>query len=217
MGARSLELFSSKHNRTSYPLCQNNIGSVDQLFNEFIECNAARCTARREDAHRIVVRALGSSRFGKELGVLGSGMPTRCGAGALRDCAHGDVPALSFCWLFPEVSEPIRGHFGVSHRVLDVLVPEVVLQRAGVVAIVGNRACRSPMPALLRDYRRCQPIVQSQRPCCSVQVSSCGLDNCAGNEVHGARYFGTAPYQASSSPARLTPSIIASRSCVNGS
>ena len=38
----------------------------------------------------------------------------------------------------PKVLEPIGRHFGVSDRVLDVLVPEVVLQGARVVAIVGE-------------------------------------------------------------------------------
>ena len=36
----------------------------------------------------------------------------------------------------PKVLEPIGRHFGVSDRVLDVLVPEVVLQGPGVMAIV---------------------------------------------------------------------------------
>ena len=38
----------------------------------------------------------------------------------------------------PKVLEPVGRHFGVSDRVLDVLVPEVVLQGARVVAIVGE-------------------------------------------------------------------------------
>ena len=38
----------------------------------------------------------------------------------------------------PKVLEPVGRHFGVSDRVLDVLVPEVVLQGPGVVAIVGE-------------------------------------------------------------------------------
>jgi len=51
MGARPLELFSSKHSRTNYPLCQNNIGfEADQLFNEFIECNGARFNANSCEA-----------------------------------------------------------------------------------------------------------------------------------------------------------------------
>src|SRR6516164_6206442 len=36
----------------------------------------------------------------------------------------------------PKVLEPVGRHFGVSDRVLDVLVPEVVLQGPGVMAIV---------------------------------------------------------------------------------
>ena len=38
----------------------------------------------------------------------------------------------------PKVLEPVGRHFGVSDRVLNVLVPEVVLQGARVVAIVGQ-------------------------------------------------------------------------------
>src|SRR5262245_65009473 len=40
--------------------------------------------------------------------------------------------------LAPKILEPVWRHFGVSDRVLDVLVPEVVLQRPRVVAIVGE-------------------------------------------------------------------------------
>jgi hypothetical protein len=38
--------------------------------------------------------------------------------------------------ILPEVLKPIRRQLGVSHRVLDVLVPEIVLQRAGIDALV---------------------------------------------------------------------------------
>ena len=36
----------------------------------------------------------------------------------------------------PKVLESVGRHFGVPDRVLDVLVPEVVLQGPGVVAII---------------------------------------------------------------------------------
>jgi hypothetical protein len=36
----------------------------------------------------------------------------------------------------PEILEPGRRQLGVAHSMLDVLVPEVGLQRAGVVTIV---------------------------------------------------------------------------------
>ena len=39
--------------------------------------------------------------------------------------------------LSPEILEPIHRHLGVAHRVLDILVAELVLQRSGVVAIIG--------------------------------------------------------------------------------
>jgi hypothetical protein len=38
----------------------------------------------------------------------------------------------------PKVLESVGRHFGVPDRVLNVLVPEVVLQRPRVVAIVGE-------------------------------------------------------------------------------
>ena len=38
----------------------------------------------------------------------------------------------------PKVLEPVWRHFGVPDRVLNVLVPEVVLQGPCVVAIVGE-------------------------------------------------------------------------------
>ena len=38
----------------------------------------------------------------------------------------------------PKVLEPVGCHLGVPDRVLDVLVPEVVLQGPGVVAVVGQ-------------------------------------------------------------------------------
>ena len=38
----------------------------------------------------------------------------------------------------PKVLEPVGRHFGVSDRVLDVLVPEVVLQGSRIVTIIGE-------------------------------------------------------------------------------
>src|SRR5262249_60375356 len=40
--------------------------------------------------------------------------------------------------LAPKILEPVGRHFGVSDRVLNVLVPEVVLQSPCVVAIIGE-------------------------------------------------------------------------------
>ena len=39
---------------------------------------------------------------------------------------------------FPEIVEAGGAQFAVAHRVLDVAVPEVRLQRAGIVAVVGE-------------------------------------------------------------------------------
>jgi hypothetical protein len=38
----------------------------------------------------------------------------------------------------PEVTEAVEGKLGVANRVLNILVPEIVLQRSGVVAIIGE-------------------------------------------------------------------------------
>ena len=38
----------------------------------------------------------------------------------------------------PKILEPVGRHFGVPDRVLDVLVPEVMLQGPRVVAVVGQ-------------------------------------------------------------------------------
>src|SRR5262245_64839750 len=38
----------------------------------------------------------------------------------------------------PKILESVRRHFGVPDRVLDVLVPEVMLQGPRVVAIIGQ-------------------------------------------------------------------------------
>ena len=48
--------------------------------------------------------------------------------------------------ILPEILEPFRRQLGIAHRVLDVLVAEVVLQRARIDALVRSLkppACRS--------------------------------------------------------------------------
>jgi hypothetical protein len=63
-----------------------------------------------------------------------------------RDLAHAQVGgtvsptirAVEALSLFPKVPEPIRGQLGISDRMLNVLVSEVVLQSPGVVAVVGE-------------------------------------------------------------------------------
>jgi hypothetical protein len=51
----------------------------------------------------------------------------------MRCASHPEVRSAP-----PKVLEPVGRHFGVADRVLDVLVPEVVLERSRVVAIVGQ-------------------------------------------------------------------------------
>ena len=50
------------------------------------------------------------------------------------------LPCASMCGASasPEILEPRRRQFGVAHRVLDIAVPEVGLQRARVVPLVGQ-------------------------------------------------------------------------------
>ena len=40
--------------------------------------------------------------------------------------------------LAPEVLEPIRRQLGIAHGVLNVLVPEICLEGASIVAFVGQ-------------------------------------------------------------------------------
>lgn len=54
--------------------------------------------------------------------------------------------------ILPKIPEPIRRQLGVPHRVLDVLVPQVVLDRPGVVPVVRQLE-PTPMPQHVRMYR----------------------------------------------------------------
>jgi hypothetical protein len=40
--------------------------------------------------------------------------------------------------VFPEILEPVGCHFGVSHRVHDILVAHMVLERSSVMPIIGE-------------------------------------------------------------------------------
>jgi hypothetical protein len=50
--------------------------------------------------------------------------------------------------LVPEVLEPVRRQLGVAHSVLNLLVAEIGLQRARVVAIIGELV-PTPVPQLM--------------------------------------------------------------------
>src|SRR5476649_1766339 len=52
--------------------------------------------------------------------------------------------------VFPEIFEPIRSHFGVSHRVHDVSVTHVVLERSSVMPVVCELVKRKK-PAVTRE------------------------------------------------------------------
>ena len=48
----------------------------------------------------------------------------------------GIIEAAALHLVLPEPVEPVGAQLGVAHCVLDVLVPEVVLERAGIVACI---------------------------------------------------------------------------------
>src|SRR5262245_43561519 len=80
---------------------------------------SARRSASRARCHRLRGRDL-----------------TGCHGGI--DAALREIEPNAYLSVFPKIFEPIGSHFGVPDRVLNVLVPEVVLQRPRVVAIVGE-------------------------------------------------------------------------------
>ena len=59
------------------------------------------------------------------------------------------LPALP-----PEILEPIRGHFRVSDGMLDILVAKVMLQRASIVAIVGELIAAGVTQHVRMDAKR---------------------------------------------------------------
>ena len=58
--------------------------------------------------------------------------------------------------LTPEVLEPARRQLGIAHGVLDVPVAEVGLQRARIVALVGQREATS-VPQHVRVSLEAEP------------------------------------------------------------
>jgi hypothetical protein len=55
----------------------------------------------------------------------------------------GTIGCASFSLIAPEVLKPIRRQLRVPHGVGDVPVTEIGLQRAGVVAAIGQRIAAS--------------------------------------------------------------------------
>jgi hypothetical protein len=56
--------------------------------------------------------------------------------------------------LSPKIFEPLRGKFGVAHRMLNFAVPKVGMEGTGVVALVGQRVSASPITNLTKpDFR----------------------------------------------------------------
>src|SRR5215813_15506665 len=73
------------------------------------------------------------------------------------NCSESRIAETQGDWgmifhLAPEVLEPVRCQLGVTHRVLNVSVPEPSLQRPGVVAGVGQ-GIAAGMPQHVRMYR----------------------------------------------------------------
>src|SRR6476469_4566933 len=66
-------------------------------------------------------------------------MPERGQRSSLRDHETPDATTVRAEVSSPEVLEPVRRQLGVAHRVLDVAVTEVSLQRSRIVALVGQR------------------------------------------------------------------------------
>ena len=76
-------------------------------------------------------------------------------------------------WILPrhrqslQVLKSVGRHFGVSDRVLDVLVPEVVLQGARVVAIIGELELQASVEPFWRPDQ--QELYAKTLPKCSVE------------------------------------------------
>jgi len=75
----------------------------------------------------------------EQKGVLGSNprnFRSRSSSGAYGDFRTTRVPQP--CSVLPEAAEAIRGELSVEDGMLDVLMPEIVLDGAGVLAVVGE-------------------------------------------------------------------------------
>src|SRR5262249_21643625 len=77
-----------------------------------------------------------ATRGGRECQGDRGGSGSRPELAGARKRRHQDAQGLRSA--SPKVLEPVGCHLGVSDRVLDVLVPEVVLESPCVVAITGE-------------------------------------------------------------------------------
>src|SRR5262245_14260381 len=57
---------------------------------------------------------------------------------AIHKDAAGDLPRAAALSVLPEVAEARWRKLGISNRVLDVLVPEIMLQSPRVVTVIGE-------------------------------------------------------------------------------
>jgi hypothetical protein len=124
------------------------------------ELSAARCTTPPPSAEP--TRADGISG---RLRLQGVRTPTDILKILLDALGTFGMAAIAIAHLSsPEVPEPIRCQLGVAHRVLDVLVAEICLQRAGVVAGVGQGvAAAVPQHVRVAPGTACSPAFQSGR------------------------------------------------------
>jgi hypothetical protein len=71
----------------------------------------------------------------------------------------------------PEIPKPIGRQPGVAHRVLDILVPKVMLQGAGIVAVVGQFEAAGMAQHVRMDRKRqlgglaepCNQMMEAER------------------------------------------------------
>src|SRR5215510_6715647 len=92
-------------------------------------------------------------RFVKQENARPDGKTTRTQwCRATSACAPGHPNPRRLCALSPEVSKAIRRQLGIAHRMLNVLVAKVGLQRAGIVTGVGQRIAAA-VPQHVRMHR----------------------------------------------------------------
>jgi hypothetical protein len=79
--------------------------------------NSLVCSGRNDTSELIILQTFGAPNAAPT-GLIGRLMSTRL--------------------VFPQPVEPIRAQVGVAHRVLDIPMSEVVLQRPGIDAVIGQ-------------------------------------------------------------------------------
>ena len=128
---------------------------------------------------------------------------TAAGSGSYRTWLRPSV--------LPEILEPIRCHFSISHRVHDISVAHVVLEGPGVMPIVGELKARAVSQRVRMDWER--QLCGLTNPSNRFQESgrrrgTAALSNKNVSRVHvlaaelTTRAFGGSPWSAMSFPPR---------------